>query len=1224
MAGGKIDILIDPDTRGFDSRLAAGLRGATGVAAKVGKGIALALAAGTAVAGFGLQSVIKTGQEYEAQLNTLQAVTSATGVEMRQVAATARALGADMSLPATSAADAAAAMTELAKGGFTVQQSMDAAKGTLQLAAAAQIEAAAAAEIQANALNTFGLKADQAGRVADVLANTANAASGEITDMAQALQQAGSVANQMGVSIEDTATALGLLANNGIKGSDAGTLLKTALTQLSSPSKPAAAAIRELGLTVFDAQGRFVGLRSIMDQLNQASRRMTQEQFAAATSTVFGTDAVRLAGVAAQTTAAEWDQMAQAVSRAGGAQELAAAKTKGVGGAIEGLKSQLESASIGIFEAISGPVEAGVRKAADVVADLTPVVVDGVETAVAAGQVFGPRLADALRDRGAVVVDAVRDVLGPVAETVPDILNAAINAAIGLWEDFTDVLKRAVDAAKPVAKGFADVAKAAVEADGPLSAVGAAIDLAGDATKFAAGLLIPLGKIVGGIASAFADLPGPIQSAIIAMGLAVALRGPLGSVGDTVRDRVTAPFKALGEEVRLQQALLTGSTNVMSAQVGKVGLAMAALESRVPVIGKIADAYRTGSTAAEGFVRSHTGLAAASLAIQGASEGTVRAVQGAGSALGTFSGVVAGTARAVGTGLRSALSGLVGVLGGPWGVALAAAGVGLSLLAGNQQRAAQKAAEHAGWVESLTQALRDSNGAIDENVRRNVLKKAQDDGVLDTAKRMGIAQEELTRAIFEGGPALDFLRERLQRVVAANTEVDTSTGTTIETLNDTGKAAQGLIGQIDSLAGGFQSASEKNRQLEDAIRKGNVSMLDATGAGKDLSGAMAVLRDNTASADDRARALKDALDALSGGQISLEAAQARLNETMRRLSDLFGENVDKAKGWGAALLNADGSINTVLPNGKALFDIVRDLGEELPVVAQRTFDTAREMGVPLPAALEKARAATQATRDEFIKQAIQAGLTADQATNLADRYKLIPDLVSTLIETPGMTQTQLELILVRELINKIPPGKDIPIRSLSDDAKKKLQELGFIVTTLPNGEVLVRAHTAGAQDSLNDFINRNQNKVIGVRVETRYVAGAGGRHFEFAGGGIVKAYAAGGVEHKLTPMRVGVAQIVPPNTWRVVGDRLVDDEAYIPINRSSRSVALLQETAARMGYDLIRKFALGGIANAQSSRNILADRERAAVVIQNLELRALSDRFSLAQVQDELYFNGVR
>lgn len=294
MAGGKIDILVEPDTRGFPEKLGGKLRSAAGPLGTVAKGLGLAVAAGTAVAAVGLKKAIDIGIEYQSSLNELQAVSHATGEQMALVGDTAKRLGADMDLPATSAADAAAAMTELAKGGLSVDQAMTAAKGTLQLAAAAQVDAASAAEIQSQALNAFGLSADQAGHVADVLANSANAASGEITDFAQAMQQVGAVAHQFGLSIDETSTALSLFANAGIKGSDAGTLLKSALLALANPSKPAQKAIEQLGLKVYDAQGKFVGLKSLFEQLHTASEKMTDAQYQQATATVFGSDAVRL------------------------------------------------------------------------------------------------------------------------------------------------------------------------------------------------------------------------------------------------------------------------------------------------------------------------------------------------------------------------------------------------------------------------------------------------------------------------------------------------------------------------------------------------------------------------------------------------------------------------------------------------------------------------------------------------------------------------------------------------------------------------------------------------------------------------------------------------------------------------------------------------------------------------------------------------------------------
>lgn len=342
----------------LDGHLRKVSAGMGAVAAKLG--VALGAAGAGAAAG-----ILKVGIAYQNSLNTFQAVSRATTAQMEQVRRTAKALGADMSLPATSAADAALAMTELAKGGLKVDEAMRAAKGTLTLAAAAQIDGALAAQIQVNALNQFGLKGNQAAHVADVLANTANAASGEITDMANSLSYVGPVANAMGVSIDDTATAIGLLAKNGVLGEKAGTALRGMFASLASPSSKAAKALKQMGIDAYDAQGKFVGLRALTDQLAVARKRLTTEQFSAAAATAFDNAQLAALNVLAKEGAAGFDAMGVAVTRQGGAADVAAAKTKGLGGALQGLRSQLETIAINIDDRVSPAVEGAVRKIAD-------------------------------------------------------------------------------------------------------------------------------------------------------------------------------------------------------------------------------------------------------------------------------------------------------------------------------------------------------------------------------------------------------------------------------------------------------------------------------------------------------------------------------------------------------------------------------------------------------------------------------------------------------------------------------------------------------------------------------------------------------------------------------------------------------------------------------------------------------------------------------------------
>lgn len=360
-------VSVLPSTRGFGANLTRGLSGeVTRAGTTQGRAYGQSFQRSSSsffrgVAGgffgFGLfqavrglgHEILGLGIDYQNALNTFQAVTRASTKEMGQARAEAIRLGNDLTLPATSAADAANAMTELAKGGLSVRSSLAAARGTLQLAAAAQIDGAQAAQIQANALNEFRLRGTQAGHVADVLANAANAASGEITDIANALSFVGPVARAVGVSLDDTGSALALLAKNGILASKAGTSLRGIFSSLEGPSSKGAKALKKLGIEAFDNQGRFVGLRKVIGELSDAQKRLNDAQFAAAVKDAFNRQQLAAVNVLATEGVKGFDAMSTAVTRSGGAADLSRAKMKGLGGALQALQSNLETVAITLF-----------------------------------------------------------------------------------------------------------------------------------------------------------------------------------------------------------------------------------------------------------------------------------------------------------------------------------------------------------------------------------------------------------------------------------------------------------------------------------------------------------------------------------------------------------------------------------------------------------------------------------------------------------------------------------------------------------------------------------------------------------------------------------------------------------------------------------------------------------------------------------------------------------
>lgn len=343
---------------GFQSKFTDGLKGGA-----IGAGIALAIQGGLssvvkagetlgrAFAG-ALESSIRTGVNFDRIVNEFQGVTQATASGVEQMKAKARELGSDVTLPGVSTAQAGQAITQLVKDGFTAQQALEGVRGVLELATAGQIEAADAAEILGDNINMFQLKATDATHVADVFAATVNASSVSMRDMQLAMSMGGNMAHGFGMSIEQTAAAIGALGQMGIKGSDAGTLLKTMLKQLVNPSAEVTHALNRMGVTVADSQGKFIGFESILGQLTRAAQSMREMDFNQMASEAFGSDAIRGAIFAAKDGVTVYRNMLTQVGRVGAAHQMAAAQMQGWPGVIEGIKNSVEGMQMTVYGAL--------------------------------------------------------------------------------------------------------------------------------------------------------------------------------------------------------------------------------------------------------------------------------------------------------------------------------------------------------------------------------------------------------------------------------------------------------------------------------------------------------------------------------------------------------------------------------------------------------------------------------------------------------------------------------------------------------------------------------------------------------------------------------------------------------------------------------------------------------------------------------------------------------
>lgn len=354
---------------------------------------------------------LKAAAGFEQSMNQIQVVSSATAAQMNSMSGKALQLGRDTSF---SAGEAAEGLLELAKAGMSADQSIAAIGGVLDLAAAGNLSVAQAAEISANALNAFNLPASDAARVADLLAAAANSSSIEVTDMAQAFAMSSAVFSSNQQSIEDLSTAIAILGNNGLKGSDAGTSLKTMLMRLTAPTGEAATAMSALGIQVYNADGSMKSFQNIVGQLESSTKNLTQEQKNQALTTIFGADAIRAANILIKEGATEFDNMKDSVQEAGAAQLVADARMKGLAGAVAYAKGTIESTLIAAFLPLTETLGNLIRKGADLIGRFAA-------------------LPEPIRN-AALAFGAVLAVAGPILVTLPMIgaALAALLSPIGL------------------------------------------------------------------------------------------------------------------------------------------------------------------------------------------------------------------------------------------------------------------------------------------------------------------------------------------------------------------------------------------------------------------------------------------------------------------------------------------------------------------------------------------------------------------------------------------------------------------------------------------------------------------------------------------------------------------------------------------------------------------------------------------------------------------------
>ena len=353
------------------------------------KGVAAGVtAAGTAVAG-ATAAAVKVGSSFEAAMSSVASISGATGSDFTALETKAKQMGATTAFSATEAANA---MEYMAMAGWKTTDMVSGIDGIMNLAAASGADLAQTSDIVTDGLTAFGMKASESGRFADVMAAASANANTNVEMMGETFKYVGAAAGAMGYSIEDMAVATGLMANAGIKGSQAGTALRSTITRLAKPTKEAQTAMDALGLTVTNSDGSMKSFGTIMGDMRKGMQGMTEDQKAAYAAMLGGQEAMSGLLAIANASDEDFNKLTSAIQdSSGAAQEMAAIKLDNLQGDVTILKSGLEGLGIAIYDNIKGPLRSVTQTATEMVGSLSDALTNGGFSAFVAqlGNVLG-------------------------------------------------------------------------------------------------------------------------------------------------------------------------------------------------------------------------------------------------------------------------------------------------------------------------------------------------------------------------------------------------------------------------------------------------------------------------------------------------------------------------------------------------------------------------------------------------------------------------------------------------------------------------------------------------------------------------------------------------------------------------------------------------------------------------------------------------------------------
>lgn len=432
----------------------------SGAASKIKSAVSTGIKATGAAMIAGGSAAIKVGSDFEAGMSEVQAISGASGKELESLRDKAKEMGATTKFSATQSAEA---LKYMAMAGWKADQMVSGLPGIMNLAAASGEDLGTVSDIVTDALTAFGLQAKDSAHFADVLAKASSSSNTNVGMMGETFKYVAPIAGSMKYSVEDTATAIGLMANAGIKGGEAGTSLRAILTRLVKPPKDAAQALDALGVSAKNSDGTMKPLREVIGDLREKFSGLDDSQKAQYAASIAGQEAMSGLLAIVNASPSDFDKLTKSIDKSNGAaKKQAKTMNNNLKGALYELGSAAEAVGIEIYDDIKGPLTNAVKAGTKQISSLSKAISKGGIKSVVPEQTI--TTIKNLGSAAKTVAGGGLKVLGSAAKFLGTNISAALPATISFLatlKGYTAIraVASTVDTAKDAFKGIGTAAE---------------------------------------------------------------------------------------------------------------------------------------------------------------------------------------------------------------------------------------------------------------------------------------------------------------------------------------------------------------------------------------------------------------------------------------------------------------------------------------------------------------------------------------------------------------------------------------------------------------------------------------------------------------------------------------------------------------------------------------------------------------------------------------------